>query len=242
MALTFTELTESRTETDGPYTLAAGGSVTAGSLVLVCFAVSGDFATAVSPSTLSGVCGSWTIAKAYVVEAGVNLYFFRGTATGTGNITVDWTEDTFAAAWTVIEIGGANTTTPIVQTGENLGASGTTASVTLSAFASGTNGVVSCALIDTSSAAPSATHEGGYTELTDQTGFFDFSVFHVQVKASSDTTPSATWGVDAGSWGMIAAEIAESAAGTTMTPAQGPLTLTGATPGLGFTINMPDEL
>jgi hypothetical protein len=31
-------------------------------------------------------------------------------------------------------------------------------------------------------------------------------------------------------------------AGTTMTPDRGALTLTGATPGLGFTINMPDEL
>ena len=95
----------------------------------------------------------------------------------------------------------------IVQSASNAG-SGTTASVTLSAFADAVNNAAFLATMINSNAA--ITEEGGYTELADLGHGAPNRAVQTEYKVGEDTSPSSTFTSSA--WDAIGVEIKMAAA------------------------------
>lgn len=128
-----------------------------------------------------------------------------------GTITVDFAGQTQTrVSLSVDEFAGVDTSGTdgsgaIVQSNTGSAASGTTATVTLSAFGDATNNAAYMASGNTSLIV--VTPETGYTELADTgaSGTIGPSV-EVEWKIGQDTSVTSTWGVS-NNWAAIAAEI-----------------------------------
>lgn len=218
MAIAITALTSSFTATDAAsYTTA---SVTPSANVWLVVDVMTAKASPVGDPTISGLSLTWTKEghqDTFQTNRRITrFYAWTGSSPGSGAITFDYGGVThLGSAWHVYEISGANTTDPFVQTvgSDGGGASATSVSVTLSAFADSNNRPLISKLHVIQQA---ATQEGGYTEFGDVTGAGPAIGFAIAYHATAtDTTPSYTWGTATGSYSALASEIAIAAAGGT---------------------------
>lgn len=158
------------------------------------------------------------------------LFLFRsmGGSPSSGTITIDFSAVTISQCeWSLDEFDGVDTSGTdgsgaIVQNATNTGASGTTLSVTLSAFADATNNVAyGTFAIEVNEA---FTVGSGFTSLANPRGSSNSKNGSclTEWKTGQDTGVDATW-TTGGRSGGIAAEIkAASAAATSFTPRRDP--------------------
>lgn len=129
-----------------------------------------------------------------------------------GTVTISYTNQQEGIIFDIVEVTGANTSTPTVQTISDWDSSGTSLLLTLSAFASANNHALG---FMTHVANETVTHGSGFTELSDVAGFMQPPStagrnLQSQHKAN-DTTVDWSWATSGGSGG-VALEIAEATA------------------------------
>lgn len=214
MPVTFSLLTTGTLGDDGPY-VSDSISPVAGTPVFLGFNTVGDLTAAGEEAvSIVGVCPAWTLVRKVQGTPGVSywMYVYRGIANSTGTVTITWGQELFSSSWIIIG-SDANPTSPVVQSNSATNTTGTSASVTLSAFASANNGTLSFAAMDTQQGGTARVTAGsGFTELAEQLAYFDYSQFQAQGRADADTTADCSWTFN-GPWSIIALEVAEAGAG-----------------------------
>jgi hypothetical protein len=187
------------------------------------------------------------------VESGtyaLRLFYLANPASGTNTLAVSLGDSggggsvqVLVGAW--CGNGCDITTTPVDGFNTNSG-TGASANIVSSVTVSGDSGdrIVVFHATRNASEIISVTTSTGYTERQDVNNSAGSSLQIGSANGSASLNTQATWNNTAITVDWVAAgiNINQASAGTTMTPAQGPLTLTGTGLGLGFTINMPDEL
>jgi hypothetical protein len=162
--------------------------------------------------------------------------FYRVSPGGSGQITVDWSAAPPNSQIVARVFSGVDTGAPF---GTDQTSQGSATATSTSAVSGATDGM----FVDAFEIRDSVAATRGGTQVNEVTQNEGGSMAIWSSTAPGATSDTLDWSwTGATSYTHHAMFIAAAAAGTTMTPAQGPLTLTGATPGLGFTINMPDEL
>jgi hypothetical protein len=170
---------------------------------------------------------------------GINVVAYGATGlSGSQTVTVNYSASTLWHMF-AIRLASAHASAPFGTPSFNSGgAAGTAVSATVS---SATGDLVISGVLVRDLLAASLAPDGGQTELLESTGAASYASSTSSEAGAASVTSGFTWtgGIESR---IVVINIVASAAGTTMTPAQGPLTLTGTGLGLGFTINMPDEL
>jgi hypothetical protein len=225
MAITISNLTSGFDATDGTTADTASISPTSGSVLLITLYHRSNTNPATAPTSLAGQ-GTLTLSNITAHESETynagNPYdrMLLYTAThnaGSGAIRFNFAETNYAAHWTVEQVTGANTTTPVVQSNATQGDDGGSAAApatTLSAFGSANNGTYSAAM-HTDSIGINSNPGTGFTELADFAGTSFGVRMMSQWRDTNDTTPDCSMGQggDTGHWIIVAAEIAEAPAG-----------------------------
>ena len=214
MAVAASNVIANADSTDQNSYTTASVSVTAGRLYLVLVRHTRDTAGTANTPTVTGASQTWEVVdtRLYATDSKVRTTLFRCEAASTtsGALTIDFAGQLQnQCGWIVDEITGqvqgANGANAIVQstTGDSNGASVTSFSLTLAAFARAANAVWAGIRVATFST--TVTHEGGYSELAEQ-GTSGAAKAESEFKDSSDTSPSWTLGSDQVA-GAIAVEI-----------------------------------
>lgn len=136
---------------------------------------------------------------------------FQAVATGTLGITITATASTSMDA-TVVHLGGADPTTPVVQTVSNSGTAAASATVTLAAYGNASNLPL---IFQTNNSNVVHSVKAGFTELYDAGHAAPVNSMVVAYGSSADTTPNTTW-VGNVQWSIFAMEVAEAASGVTL--------------------------
>lgn len=167
-------------------------------------------ATGITSITGDGLTYSQIATAQSPADSGLDSWLWVGTGNPTaGALTVTLAGGTgLFYSYVVESVAGADTTSPIVQNVPATG-TGTTASATLAAFGSGSNGTYAMVGLASSSTFTPGT---GFTELNDFAGIFATYRHFTEWRADADTSPDATISASA-DWEMIAIEIAQAGGG-----------------------------
>lgn len=186
-----------------------------------------DGVTPAAPSSITGNGLTWTKVADLLADPAATFrrcgYLYAaptGASPSTGGVTVNLGY-TAVSRWNLDEVTGVDPTTPYTSNvvvsslgaeGES-GASSTTRTVTLAAFASGSNGTYACSVV---AGTVTATPKTGWTELGDA-GASNMSL-NSQWIATPDTTPSVTY--SSGPFGakFVGVELSIASAGESITP------------------------
>lgn len=238
MALNAASLTSGEDATDATSFTTASVSPSDNALVLVAVLSRRQSATPDQPTLSGGGMAAWThVAGSAFSSSGTQrarLDVFRAleATPGTGTLTIDYAGVTHSkAAWSIVEFtdvdtSGSNGAGAIVQSGTDSGTA-TSSTVTLSAFGSANNAGYGAFAHN----ANEATTEGsGFTELHDVAGSAPASGLQSEWKVN-DASVDASWSTSS-LYGAVAAEVKQSAGGTTHFGAASlALTVTAATAG-----------
>jgi len=169
MAISITNIASAGDTTDGTVYTIAGETLEAGRLYLlsVCAA---EVDTASTPTIASNL-GTWALRESVdfqsIASPDQRLCIFTGTVSGqdTSDITITYGSTKTACRWSLEEVTGHNTASPIVQDGENRADTGTSFSVTLAAFADAVNNAMYCVV--SHSSVDAINKEAAHTQLSD---------------------------------------------------------------------------
>lgn len=221
MAISATLLTSGTDPVNNNAFTTASVSPGADKLILL---IAGGFendASLTGDATISGNGLTWVAITAVNFNGGgpsdtnfrrLVLYRAMGTSPSSGAITITWPQTIGACSWHVVEVSGIDTSGTngsgaIVQSATNSNndepETATSLTVTLAAFASASNGALSCF---STTASEAITHDPGWTELADTAGTSPNSSLESQWRADNDTTAASSW-TTAAKVGGIAIEI-----------------------------------
>lgn len=220
MAISATSLTSGTDNATTTSFATASVSPTSGRMVYIGIGTiqpSGSEAAAAAPSGLSGNGLTWTkVHEEVSTVTGVASSVWRAKADSpsSGAITITFAANKAFAAWSVIEVDGADTSgtngaNSVVQSAGAQADSGsaTSAPVTLSTFADAGNGAVGFFFHVGIGSTPTATADTGWTELNEATNFEGVGYgSQSQWRSDNDTTVGPSWSVGGYSRG-IAMEI-----------------------------------
>lgn len=212
----------------------ASVSPTSGRMVYVgvgTIQTSGAEASAAAPSGLSGNGLTWTkVHEEVSTVTGVASSVWRAKADSpsSGAITITFAANKAFAAWSVIEVDGADTSgtngaNSVVQSAGAQADSGsaTSAPVTLSTFADAGNGAVGFFFHVGIGSTPTATADTGWTELNEATNFEGAGYgSQSQWRSDNDTTVGPSWSVGGYSRGIALEIKAAGAPAATLTQAR----------------------
>lgn len=215
MALTTTTLADASSTTDGTTYTTASISPTAGRLLLV-FAHLAGIGTATATS-VSGLSGTWAnIGGSFRYNTNYDLSAHWCTNyTGTGTLTITNADSATHGLWTVVEVNGADTTTPIVASSFKTSSPGSvnSVSITLNAAANSANRPFAAYGCDNNTAGQAAPR-ASWTEFSDRGVSTPTGVLQTQWRADAfETTASVTWTGGPYTSAGIAFEVAAAAAG-----------------------------
>lgn len=207
-SITATGLTSSYDSVDR--TAYTTGSVAPGpdKLVLLTLWVRGPVG---EPTSVSGNGLTWELEEKLGFDGaqGVNVAVYRamGSSPTAGTITISLPATASGAAWSVVEVGGVNTTgsngaQAIAQSVAASG-TGTTGTITLASFESASNATFGAFGHNANEA---TTPEVGYTELHDVAGGSPLVALQTEWRPDNDTSVSASWATSS-SWRGIALEL-----------------------------------
>lgn len=220
MAISATSLTSGTDNATTTSFATASVSPTSGRMVYIGIGTiqqGGLEADAAAPSGLSGNGLTWTkVHEEVSTVTGVASSVWRAKADSpsSGAITITFAANKAFAAWSVIEVDGADTSgangaNSVVQSAGAQADSGsaTSAPVTLSTFADAGNGAVGFFFHVGIGSTPTATADTGWTELNEATNFEAVGYgSQSQWRSDNDTTVGPSWSVGGYSRG-IALEI-----------------------------------
>lgn len=228
MAVSITNLAAAGDTTDrgsgNPYTTA---SVTLEAGRLYVLAVVGNRVDNPDTPTVTSSGATWTLRESVdyntIASPDHRICVFLGTVASQqiGAISIEYAATQLGCRWSVDEVTGHNTGSPIVQDGENRADTGTSFSVTLAAFADAVNNAMYCVVVHSS--ADAINKEAAHTQLSDgQTGAG--TTIHMKVVwfLGEDTSVDFTTASNR-FWGGITMEIAMASAGGYGNKLYGPL-------------------
>lgn len=161
------------------------------------------------PTSITGCSLTWNLLQEHNYSAGggdvQSLYYAIGSSPSTGSITIDFGtgNDQLEITWSLVEFGGVDTGSPIVQSAKAAGTS-TTAAVTLATFASSENATYGAAAAG-SGGFPLGVGSG-FTSLHNFQGPTVGLLTLSEWRADNDTSVDASVGASV-DWGMIGVEI-----------------------------------
>lgn len=224
MAITATSLTASSSTANAATYATASISPTTGRVLLAFVSMTGIGAAVAT--TITGLSGTWTnIGGSYLpTSLGAGSYdcaaLYCTNYTGTGTLTLGNTDSATACVWDVIEIDGANTTTPIVTAATkkvDLGASVSTPTLTLDSPADSTNRAF-VGFTAVSSSATIAAARTSWTELAEVAQSTPSINLQCQWRSDTfETTAGVTY--TGGPFAAAAVAVEVAAAGATFLPA-----------------------
>jgi hypothetical protein len=165
--------------------------------------------------------------------------YYLASPSGTADVVVTWNGAPFRIYGTAVVVSGSDTSALVTDYDEEFGTGeSTTGDLTLTTVAGG----LVLSVIQTRADEGIAPSGAGQTERAQENGTAN-DVHAASTTDASGTSVTVGWDwTTAVGWAHAAVSIAPSSSGTTRDPAQGTMTLAGTSLGLGFTINMPDEL
>lgn len=195
MPITATKLTDAASTTDGTTYTTASISPVAGRVLLVLSQLAG-IGTATA-TTVSGLSGTWTnIGPSFRYNTNYALSAaWCSDYTGTGTLALTNTDSATHGLWCVIEVDGADTTSPIVSGSWSTSSPGSVSAVTITlpSPASSANRVFAGYGCDNNTAAQAAPR-ASWTELSDRGVGTPTGVLQTQWRSDAhETTASVTW-------------------------------------------------
>lgn len=163
-----------------------------------------------APMAVSGLGLTWTTkinAFSYGTDHYISVFVAYGSPSA-GVISLTYDDGTFLA-WVVDNITGTVSSTPTNANTATGSGTGTALAATLGAFANGANGTWAYCVQQDSAA--TITPGTGFAEVLERQGLFDWPDA-TQFRDSNDTSVDAT-SSESAAWGLVAMEIAETAAG-----------------------------
>lgn len=219
MAITITNLTADGDTTDrgsgNPYQTASV-TLEAGRLYFLAAAAQ-QVDTPLTP-TVSSTGATWTLVEAVdyqtIASPDIRICIFSGTVASqqTGAISMEYSSTMACAIWSVDEVQGHNTGSPVVQKPENRADTGTSFAITMASFADATNNAMYAVVGKSSTEA--TTKEAGHTLLADDSVAGASATVHLTVvwQLGEDTAVTFTT-ASSRFWGGIALEIAAASGG-----------------------------
>lgn len=219
MANNIVNLTNNGDTTDGTVYTTASVTLEAGRHYLL--AVNAHQVDTPSTPTVTSTGATWTLRQSVdfqnIAAPDQRLCVFVGTvaAQQVGAITITYPGTKTACRWSLEEVTGHNTSSPIVQDVENRADTGTTFSVAPAAFADAVNNAMYCVVSHSSSDA--INKEAAHTQLSDGVTAGSTSTIHMKVvwQIGEDTSVDFTT-ASSRFWGGIALEIAVASSSAAM--------------------------
>jgi len=231
MALAFSNLVASGSGTNAASYNTASISPTAGAVLLVAIETDQASGSANVKPSISGLGATWTeIADVDFDQTGTTYratFFYGVGATGTGALTISYGGTVQGGcSWSVDQVTGADTTSPIVQHTESSipGSAATSLSLTLASAIGAGNGAWMGAVWQ---AQETGSAEAGWTDLGNGNHAGPSGTVHTIGNAgNTDNSGTITWTTSVNNGGMIA-EIRAASSNVTLVADAGVFNMTG---------------